>query len=709
MLRTTLYAALASSPIFFTEPAQAFSVDPITLETNCRFYKKTLANDASMHFKGAPTMSAQDMAFAGATTILTSAHDALLTRRSAGENVNSDITSPRQGELQWTTEDQSVTITAPGQNADTTSDYCHYLTDIAQRVSALSSIPPEALMRSAADGAIRASRSEVDTHSGLILSSDIQSAIDETTGQFAGIGIELEAKEADYFAIRRVMPRNPADAAGLLKGDRILAIDGKTTANMGTDEFMSLVRGEPGSKLTLSIKRRDSEPFDTILTRDIIYPEIVTGNLIPATGTATVAISVFNNQTVPQFITTIARLAAQAHAEALAAGDLSKTLKAIIPDVSNNPGGLKNTAELLNDLLVDAGSDTCLPLVASGKDKTENIICADNAGFALFVALQDVAEILLTPVSATGTTALLTPTALLYPRTAAEQLPKLTKIGTIDTVTGHATVEPSIFHGLNHANIFEVLRRLADIGARDKHGNIIIKPDVIDAIMSRATNEQSANNPAPGLQIKTRTGGTDITALTVPAAIQNTRSASASEITTGILADQGVPIIGPSYGKGSVQHQFHLDADGNIIPPGSPGVAALQLITTAAFFPGASGGSNHGVGIPGMKIVNGDFRDERPLRKQSKGLVPDHQLRNPADEPRICSLKHEFSGALHDTASIPAHLLTTAAQPAASGIAGPVTVFNTPLACALAAADPANPSPYVTIEPGPHPEPKPDV
>lgn len=703
-------AAFAAAPLLLIQPAQSKPIAPNeglqTLSVPCRFYVNTLTTDATRHFSGPPIMTPSQMAHAGAIAIAQRGFDSKLAPDAFPEVV--DGAAPDEKLLRWSLAEQSFTLGTPPLSAGAThAGYCAYLTDVASAVSALSAIPVPELFQHAADGAIRASRAETDPHSDLTMSRDVDAVIEDTTGEFAGIGIEIAKDPGKPLHITRAIPGNPAADAGIQAGDFLLAIDGKSTQAMTPEDLRNSTRGAVGTLVTVTIERAGGPAFDVPITRSLIRPEVVTGTLIPDTGIATIKIDVFNEHTAAQFIQTVAALATQAHTASLASGDLQQTLQILIPDVSDNPGGLKEAAELFNDLLVDQDKSGCLPITASGRSKDEDVFCADTSGPMLFNAISSFAQVVFVERSPANKTALFTYAGLLDPSAAAKGLPDLIQIGTINPITRQANVDPTIFAGLNKANIFEVLKRLAATGAVGKNGPII-DPAVIARIEQRIALEPNAAS-RQGLAINTvLADGTPKAALSIPAAIQNRRSASASEITTANLLDQGVTLIGRSFGKGSVQFQYPLDAEGKILTgPGSK-IAALQRTTIAAFFPGSTGASDHGVGVPGMRIHHGDFRDDSSDEpREKKGLVPDAQLRKPPADPKLCTLTPKFSGALTSpSAQIPGYLLTTTARPApASGIALPVSVLNAPLACALAVAQPETPSPFVTIAPDPGPAP----
>ena len=84
---------------------------------------------------------------------------------------------------------------------------------------------------------------------------------------YAGIGVEISLNSRPA-TITKVFAGSPAQAAGLRPGDKILAVDGKDVSNMPAEQISPLVRGQPGTKVTLTIQRPgESAPRDVSVTR----------------------------------------------------------------------------------------------------------------------------------------------------------------------------------------------------------------------------------------------------------------------------------------------------------------------------------------------------------------------------------------------------------------------------------------------------------
>ncbi len=103
----------------------------------------------------------------------------------------------------------------------------------------------------------------------------------EVRGNFEGIGAEILAQEG---AITVIAPLkgSPAERAGLVPGDRIIEINGRSTANLATEDAVKLIRGERGTKVTLKVFRASKKtPFDISVIRDVINIPTIATRLTP--------------------------------------------------------------------------------------------------------------------------------------------------------------------------------------------------------------------------------------------------------------------------------------------------------------------------------------------------------------------------------------------------------------------------------------------
>lgn len=153
---------------------------------------------------------------------------------------------------------------------------------------------------------------------------------EELSGQFGGVGVEIE-KKSGVFVVVSPLRETPAYRAGILAGDVIAEVDGEATDKLSMIKLISLIRGPVGTKVTLKILREGAdEPLEFALTRAKIELPILETKILPE-NIFLITLHNFNAPTSEVF--------RQAIGEWLVAG----TNKLII-DVRNNPGGLLGAA-----------------------------------------------------------------------------------------------------------------------------------------------------------------------------------------------------------------------------------------------------------------------------------------------------------------------------------------------------------------------------
>jgi carboxyl-terminal processing protease len=102
---------------------------------------------------------------------------------------------------------------------------------------------------------------------------------EEISGNFQGVGMEVGLKD-NVLTVISPLKGTPAEKAGILAGDRIFKIDDVMTSGMSTDEAIKLIRGEKGTQITFTVQRGEGEPFEIVVTRDVInIPTIATKKL----------------------------------------------------------------------------------------------------------------------------------------------------------------------------------------------------------------------------------------------------------------------------------------------------------------------------------------------------------------------------------------------------------------------------------------------
>jgi len=179
--------------------------------------------------------------------------------------------------------------------------------------------------------------SALDPHSQFMEPPDYRGMRDETRSEFGGLGIVVSTKDG-LLTVISPMEDSPGFRAGILPGDQILRINGKTTEKMSLQDAIELLRGEPGQKVTLTIYRPSSKQTrDYLLQREIIkVPSVKDAKILDQTLTGNfklgyVRITQFNEPTAQELNRKLGELEAQG-------------MQALIVDLRYNPGGLLTSA-----------------------------------------------------------------------------------------------------------------------------------------------------------------------------------------------------------------------------------------------------------------------------------------------------------------------------------------------------------------------------
>ena len=119
------------------------------------------------------------------------------------------------------------------------------------------------------ENAIRGMLSGLDPHSAYMAGNDFDNLQETTTGQFGGLGIEV-GRENGFIKVISPIDDTPADRAGIRAGDLIIQINNRPLQEMLPEEAAGMMRGEPGTDVTVTISREGREPFDLTITREVI-------------------------------------------------------------------------------------------------------------------------------------------------------------------------------------------------------------------------------------------------------------------------------------------------------------------------------------------------------------------------------------------------------------------------------------------------------
>jgi len=162
------------------------------------------------------------------------------------------------------------------------------------------------------------------------------------SAQFGGIGVYVLQDKEGQLKIFSPIKGTPAYNAGIKHGDIIIRINGESTLNMNQDDAVGLMRGEPGTQLTLGIYREsDEKEYDFTMTRDIINVPSVEYHVLDNSQLGYIRLSQFHAQSTQEMADSINEL-------------LNKhKVKGLILDLRNNGGGDFEAAISISSIFLD--------------------------------------------------------------------------------------------------------------------------------------------------------------------------------------------------------------------------------------------------------------------------------------------------------------------------------------------------------------------
>ena len=220
-----------------------------------------------------------------------------------------------------------------------------------------------------AEGAIRGlfEYGVKDPFSGYMSPDEYQRAKESLSGEFTGIGAEMAVKNTENPKDLTACPQlsetctlvvvapladSPAEAAGMQSGDVVLAVDGETVNGSTLQDEVGKVRGAPGTKVTLTL-RRAGRTFDLTITRAKIVQREVTSRMLDG-KIGYIALHGFSQTSADEFRTSLQAL-------------LKDGAVSIVFDLRDNPGGYIDAAQKIASEFI--GSGLIFSQESSGGDK----------------------------------------------------------------------------------------------------------------------------------------------------------------------------------------------------------------------------------------------------------------------------------------------------------------------------------------------------
>ncbi|HET6883075.1 MAG TPA: S41 family peptidase [Pirellulales bacterium] len=184
----------------------------------------------------------------------------------------------------------------------------------------------------------------LDPYSAFLTSSQLNEVYSQIEGNFVGLGVELKADQGALLIVK-VIAGSPAQRSGIVAGDRIVAVDGRSTAELTTDQAANLLQGKEGTYVTVTAATPGQSPRQVRVRREHVeVPSIDDARLIDESfGVAYIRLTCFQKTTTRDLDTALWKLHRQG-------------MKGLIIDLRGNPGGLLNTSVEVVDKFVDRGT-----------------------------------------------------------------------------------------------------------------------------------------------------------------------------------------------------------------------------------------------------------------------------------------------------------------------------------------------------------------
>lgn len=210
-------------------------------------------------------------------------------------------------------------------------------------------VDPDKMMLGAAQGMVR----DLDPYTEFIPADEMSDFELMTTGKYGGVG-SLIRKKGEWVVIAQPYKGSPADRAGLRIGDRILAIDGKEAKGFTTEQVSAALKGDPGTKVKVTVEHLDGSHSTVTLTRErIAIPSVPYAGWV-ADSIGYLRHSDFTEGSYEEMRAAIERLRQEG------------PLKGLILDYRSNGGGILQEAVKILSMFVPKGTE-----VVSTKGRTD--------------------------------------------------------------------------------------------------------------------------------------------------------------------------------------------------------------------------------------------------------------------------------------------------------------------------------------------------
>ncbi|WP_243373271.1 S41 family peptidase [Geotalea sp. SG265] len=234
-------------------------------------------------------------------------------------------------------------------------DYLRLFTEVVAIIKRhyVEEVDTRKLMQSAVRGML----TSLDPHSEYMAQESFKEMQVHIAGSFGGLGIEINMQDGKLVVVSPIED-TPAFKAGIKPGDHIWKIDDKFTRGMNISKAVSLMRGEKGTSVTLTILRNGSStPLVFHLVRDIIKTRSVKARTLEP-GFGYIGVAEFQGRTGEDFANALKKLRE----------DNGGALRGLVLDLRYNPGGLVDQAFMVADRFIGEGLSNGLIVYTEGRE-----------------------------------------------------------------------------------------------------------------------------------------------------------------------------------------------------------------------------------------------------------------------------------------------------------------------------------------------------
>ncbi len=211
-----------------------------------------------------------------------------------------------------------------------------------------------------------------DPYTIFMNSNEYKSFVEQSEGHFVGIGAQLGIKD-DKVTVVAPIEGSPAEEAGLKSGDVILKVDGKDITEPNVEKTISMIKGEQGKPVTLTVARTSSQSLDITIIRNVIKMISVKGEILDG-DIGYIQISSFDEDVAKNFKEKIIQLKNQG-------------MKGMILDLRGNPGGFLGEAVNVASQFIQKGKVVTYTIDKYDNKQESNSVGGEAEGMPLVILI----------------------------------------------------------------------------------------------------------------------------------------------------------------------------------------------------------------------------------------------------------------------------------------------------------------------------------